>query len=587
MNWLELTFSKYPEIAVYLAMGLGYFIGNRKVRGFSLGGATGSLLMGILIGAFFKVPVSGMAKSVVFLLFMFGIGYSVGPKFFKALKGDGWRFGVLGVVVPVVGLVTAYVVARILGLDIGYASGLLSGSLTESPAIGTASEAIRALALPDDVKTKLISHIAVADALCYVFGAFGVVWMCGTLGPKLLGINLRTEAEKIEAQYGVVRTKDGVAPAWHPFEVRAYRLAASDPLVGKTVTEMEHSTPKTRVFVQRIRRGRELLDPTPEMVLNAEDILAISGRREVLVKILGEQAVEVEDRELLSIPVASYEVFVKRSAISGRSLVDIAGDDDVRGVFLRRIMRGGQQIPIGKRTVIERGDVLQLHGSEPDVERVVKMAGQILRPTDATDFVAVGLAIFLGALLGSALYVPIAGTKVFLGTSVGTLLAGALIGYLRTLRPVFGVVPDGAVAFMQSMGLSGFVAMVGLSAGPEFIPAFKETGVGLLIGGMFVTLVPQIVGLYFGRYVLKASPILLLGAMSGAQTFTPGLATVQEKSGSPIAVLGYTGAVPVAHILLTTWGTLIVMLLSHVLNDNIVALGLQLVHTGCHFQKGV
>src|SRR6185436_17869916 len=113
--------------------------------------------------------------------------------------------------------------------------GLLSGGLTESPAMGTASEAIHALALPEDVKAKLISHIAVADALCYVFGAFGVIWFCGTLGPKLLGINLRAEAEKVEAQYGVVRTKVGVAPAWQPFEVRAYRLDPSARAVGKTV----------------------------------------------------------------------------------------------------------------------------------------------------------------------------------------------------------------------------------------------------------------------------------------------------------------------------------------------------------------
>jgi len=115
---------------------------------------------------------------------------------------------------------------------------------------------------------------------------------------------------------------------------------------------------------------------------------------------------------------------------------------------------------------------------------------------------------------------------------------------------------------MQSIGLAGFVAMVGLGAGPEFIPAVREAGVGLLIGGVFVTLVPQIAGLYFGRYVLKASPLLILGALSGAQTFTPGLAAVQEKSGSPIAVLGYTGAVPVGHVLLTTWGSVIVLLMS-------------------------
>jgi putative transport protein len=562
MDWLQQTFTKYPELAVYLALGVGYWIGNRKLRGFSLGGATGSLLAGIVIGMFFKVPVSSMAKSVVFLLFMFGIGYSVGPKFFKAMKGEGWRFGVLGIVVPVVGLATAYIVARILHLDVGFAAGLLSGGLTESPAIGTASEAIRSLALADEVKTKLISHIAVADALCYVFGAFGVIWMCGTLGPKLLGIDLRAEAEKVEAEYGVVRTKVGVAPAWQPFEVRAYRLEAAARVAGKTVAAAEQLEPGMRLCVQRIRRGQEVMEPTPEMVLQAGDVLAISGRREVLVGVLGERAVEVDDRELLSIPVASYEVFVSRPDFVGRTLEDLARDDAVHGVFLRKLMRGPQEIPIGKRTVVERGDVLSLVGSETAVERVVRMVGPIIRPSDATDFVVVGLAIFAGVLLGSALYLPIGGTKVFLGTSVGTLLAGIFTGYLRTVRPLFGQVPDGAVTFMQSLGLSGFVAMIGLGAGPEFIPAFKEAGIGLLIGGMFVTLVPQLVGLYVGRFVLKVNPILLLGGLAGAQTFTPGLAAVQEKSGSPIAVLGYTGAVPVGHVLLTTWGTVIVLLLS-------------------------
>ena len=563
MTWLTHLFTKYPELAVYLALGIGYWIGNRKFRGFSLGGATGSLLAGILIGAFVKVPVAGMAKSVVFLLFMFGIGYSVGPKFFKAMKGQGWRFGVLGVFIPVVGLATAWAVASILKLDVGFAGGLVSGALTESPAIGTATEAINALtSIPDDVKQKLVSHVAVGDALCYVFGAFGVIWACGTLGPKLLGLDLRAEAEKVEAEYGVVRTKAGIASAWQPFEVRAYRLEATARVAGKTVAEAEKLRPEARLFVQRIRRGNELLAPKPDMVLQAGDLVAISGRREVLVGALGEKATEVDDRELLDIPVASFDVFVSDKEFVGRPLEEIARDDAVHSVFLRKITRGTQEIPIGTKTVIERGDVLGVTGSEAAVDRVAKRMGTIVRPLDTTDFVAVGLAIFFGAVVGASLFVTVGGTKIFLCTSVGALLAGVVTGYLRSVRPLFGRVPDAAVSFMQSIGLAGFVAMVGLGAGPEFLPAVREAGLGLLIGGVFVTLVPQIAGLYFGRYVLKANPLLVLGAMAGAQTFTPGLAAVQEKSGSSIAVLGYTGAVPVGHVLLTTWGSVIVLLMS-------------------------
>ncbi len=563
MGWLAHLFSKQPELAVYLALGIGYWVGSLKIRGFSLGGATGSLLAGILIGAFVKVPVAGMAKSVLFLLFMFGIGYSVGPKFFKAMKGQGWRFGVLGAFIPVVGLLTAWLVASVLKLDLGFSSGLVSGALTESPAIGTASETIHGLtSIPEEAKAKLISHIAVADALCYVFGAFGVIWACGTLGPRLLRLHLRSEAEKLEKEYGVVRTKAGVVSAWQPFEVRAYEVKPDGKAAGKSVSDAEKLVPGARLFIQRIRRGKELLDPKPDTVLQVGDLVAVSGRREVLVEVLGENGTEVEDRELLEIPVASYDLFVSNKELAGHTLGEISRDDDVHSVFLRKIHRGTQEIPIGTEAVVERGDVLSVVGTESAVERVAKRVGPVVRPLDTTDFVAVGLAIFIGAAIGASLYVTIGETKIFLGTSVGTLLAGVLTGYIRSVRPLFGRVPDGAVAFMQSIGLSGFVAMVGLGAGPDFIPAVREAGIPLLIGGVFVTLVPQIAGLYFGRYVLKANPLLVLGAMSGAQTFTPGLAAVQEKSGSSIAVLGYTGAVPVGHVLLTTWGSVIVLLMS-------------------------
>ena len=208
MEWLAKLFTKYPEMGVYLAVGIGYVVGRLKFRGVGLGVVTGSLLGGILIGNFFHVAVSDQAKSMLFLLFLFGIGYSVGPSFFRNLKGDGWRWAVLGIFVPVVGLLTAYAVATFLKLDPGYAAGLLSGALTESPAIGTASEAIRGLPLSNEEKELLIGHVAVADAICYIFGTLGVIWCCASLGPKLLGIDVREESKKLEAKLGLRQAKD-------------------------------------------------------------------------------------------------------------------------------------------------------------------------------------------------------------------------------------------------------------------------------------------------------------------------------------------------------------------------------------------
>jgi len=563
MEWLGHLFEKYPEMAVYLAIGVGYLIGALKFRGAGLGAVTGSLLGGVLVGSFFHVPVSDTAKSILFLLFLFGIGYSVGPSFFRSMRGEGWRWALLGIFMPFVGLMTAYIVARVLKLDLGFAGGLLSGSLTESPAIGTASEAIKALAMPDAQKQQLVSHIAVADALCYVFGTVGLIWFCSSLGPKLLRINLRDESKKLESELGIKRTRLGVVPAWQPIAVRAYTIPGGAKVIGKTVAEAEHGVKGGRIFAERIRRNGEIFEPVPATVFEAGDRVALLGRTEVLVNLVGVAAPEVADPELLDIPVASFDIYVTASRLVGKTLQEVGETvDETRGILLRGITRNSEPIPIGVKTIVERGDILKVTGTEPAVERFAAVAGRILNPIKESDLVTLGLAIFAGVLVGAIVTIPVGHLRINLGTSVGTLLAGLLVGWLRSMVPWFGRIPEEAILFMRSMGLAGFVAMIGLKAGPVFLSALREVGYVLLLGGVVVTLMPLLTGLLFGRYVLKLNPVLLLGGLAGAQTMTAGLAAVQEKADSQVAVLGYSGTVAFGHILLTTCGTLIIALLS-------------------------
>lgn len=564
MAWIGATFAKYPELAVFLVIGIGYWIGAFKIRGFGLGPVTGSLIVGLVVGYFFDVAVSPTAKSILFLLFLFSIGYSVGPKFFQAMKGDGLRWCVLAIVTSVTGLAAAYGVSRFLGLDVGFAGGLVSGALTESPAIGTAIEAINALPLPEAERARLASHVAVADALCYVFGAFGVIFFCGVVGPRLLRLDLKRAAEDVEKRLGIDRTSPGVFSSWRPFELRAYRIQREGRVSGMTVAEVEALVPGARIFVERVRHGGHVFRPNRDTRLEAGDVVALAGRREVLTDVIGKAgADEVEDRVLLDSPSAFYDVFVTSKAIVGRTLEDIAGSDlPVHGVFLRGIRRGAQDIPVAPGTVIERGDVVRLTGSEGAVTAAANSIGEIVFPSDNTDFVTLALGIFTGALIGALIVIPVGSLRIALGTSVGTLIAGLVAGYLHSVRPLFGRIPDGAIALMISLGLAAFVAMIGLSAGPHFVDALRQEGVGLFFGGIVVTTLPLLAGLYFGRYVLRLDPLLLLGGIAGAMTMTAGLAQVQERSGSPVAVLGYSGTVAVGHILLTTWGAVIVALLS-------------------------
>jgi putative transport protein len=291
--------------------------------------------------------------------------------------------------------------------------------------------------------------------------------------------------------------------------------------------------------------------------------VAVLGRTGVLIKVLGPAAAEIADSELLQIPVASFDLYVTSKRIAGRTLQDIADNlDEAHGVLLRGIIRGDQSLPIGKGTVVERGDTLQVTGSEPTVQKLAPIVGMIIHPTDESDLAVLGIAVCIGVLLGAVVAFPIGGLKIALGTSVGTLLAGVMVGWMRSVRPWFGRFPDAAILFMRSIGLAAFVAMVGLKAGPIFVAAVRENGYLLFLGGIVVTLTPMISGLFFGRYVLKVNPALLVGGLSGAQTMIAGVAAAQEKSDSPVATLGYSCTVAFGHIFLTTWGTVIVALMT-------------------------
>lgn len=558
MVWTEQFLIRYPELAVFLAISIGYLIGTFKIAGFSLGPVTGSLFAGIAIGQLADVPIASMAKSFLFLLFLFGTGYSVGPQFMKSIRRDGLKPMLLAVVVTVTGLGMAITIARLLDLDPGFAAGLLSGSLTESPAIGTAAEAINALPLPDAERQRLVAHIAVADAVCYVFGALGVILFCSVVAPRLLGIDLSAEALKLERELGIVRRSEGVASAWRRFELRAYRVAENGLVAGLSIAAAERQASGERLFIHRLRRGDALIDATPSTVIVPGDVLAVSGERAKLVRLIGPHAEEIEDQALLDMPVVSTDVILTNRDLDGRTITQLGEGNLAHGLYLRGVTRGGNEVPIAPGVTVQRGDIVGLVGPEAVVGKAARQIGTVISATQTTDFFVLGLGIFLGGLVGVMVTFPVGGMQISLSTSVGALLSGLLVGHLRTRFPLFGRIPDAGVSLMTGLGLSAFVAMIGLHAGPVFFSAIAEAGLGLLFGGMIVTITPLIVGLYFGRYVLKMNPILLLGGLAGAQTMTAAMAAVQERSGSTVAVLGYTPAVPLGHILLTTWGSVIV-----------------------------
>lgn len=561
MHWIIETLQRFPEIAIFLTLAVGFAIGGIKFGKFSLGNVTGVLVAGVLIGQI-NISISPNVKSVFFLMFLFAVGYSVGPQFFRGLKSDGLPQVLFAVVLCVACLLSTFVAAKLAGYNVGQAAGLLSGACTISAVLGVASDSINQLGIPDDQKQAFIKALPVAYAVSYLFGTAGSAWFLASAGPKLLRVNLAKECADYETKMGG-QLEGGELSAYRKLTTRAFRVNEGSRCIGKTIAEYESQFTIPRVFVVRIRQQSKVCEPEPNTIIQATDILGLAGPREL---ILQQQAVigpEVEDREVFDFPVEMLDVVLTNKAFVGKTLAEVRESDAgnrARGVFLRKIIRAGQEIPLNAGTKVDRGDVLQLVGATRDVERVAKNLGYADRPTDNTDIVFMGTGIVLGALVG-AMVIHFGKVPISLSTSGGALIAGLVCGWLRSVNRTFGRIPGPALWVFNQIGLTTFIAVVGLTTGPSFVAGLREAGVSLFLWGVFVTTIPFVIGLYAGKYLFKMHPGILLGACAGARTTTAALGAIQDEAQSKVPALGYTITYAVGNTLLIMWGVAIVLMM--------------------------
>jgi putative transport protein len=404
----------------------------------------------------------------------------------------------------------------------------------------------------------------VAYAVTYIFGTVGSAIVLALLGPALLGIDLEAACKKYEEEHGGgKKVAGGPGTAWHQFELRAFRVRERGPAVGKTVQQAEALIPDQRVFILRLRQNGAITDAIADTVIRASDIVAVAGRRDVLVKLIGEQAEEVDDRELLAVRIEGVDVYVTSKAVDGKTLEELSKLPPARGVFLRKITRGAIaiDIPILPDTKLNRGDIVTIVGREPDVAAATKMLGRPDRVTDVADVAFIGAAIAIGALVGAIVY-KVGSVPLTLSTSGGALISGLFFGWLRSVYPTFGRIPSPTVWFMNSVGLNMFIAVVGISSGPGFVAGLQQLGFSLFLWGVVVTSVPLILAMYVGKYVFRFHDAILLGCCSGARTTTASLGMINDRAKSQIPGLGYTVTYAVGNTLLTIWGMVLVMLMT-------------------------
>ncbi|MFD8205661.1 aspartate-alanine antiporter [Streptomyces sp. NPDC059695] len=556
-------FQPHPELLVFITVALGFLFGKLRYKAIALGAVTGCLVAGLLLGAQFKVTIDGTVKNLFFTMFLFALGYKVGPQFFRGLKKDGLPQVVNAVVVCVTGLLVSWGFAVMLGYGPGLSAGLLGGALTQSAVIGVAQDAIGNLPglSADQMKTEE-NLVAIGYAVTYPLGTILCAMLLANVLPKLYKRDLAAESAQMAKELDAPGDNPDLAEGYYEVVLRAYEMDHS-PLVGRTIDDFENQQKELghRIYITRVRREGRILAHDQQTVLRSGDVLAVSALRGSLVDFDARTHIgpETDDVELLGYQTESLHVVASEKAHLGQTVAELRREPFMVGVYIDRIYRSGAEFPYRLSTKLERGDTVILTGPKRLVDPAGRAIGKPVPTSFATDMLWVGLGIFLGGCIGIPA-LTVSGVPISLSTSGGALIMGLVFGWIRGKYPTYGNVPPGAQWFMDTLGLCLFVAVVGINAGPSFTSGLSTAGWGLLVWGAVATVVPLIVGFLYGHYVQKIRFPILMGVLAGGQTTTAAIGAINEQSRSQIPTLGYTIPYAVGNVLLTIWGAVIVIL---------------------------
>lgn len=565
MDWILEIFRNNPSIPIFLTIGIGFWIGKLKYKTFSLGTVTSVLLVGVLVGQM-DIPISGPVKSVFFLLFLFAIGYSVGPQFFNALKGSGIKQVIFAVIMCALCLGVTVGVALIFGYNPGEAAGLFSGAQTISAVIGVGDDTIRTLSASAADKQNWIDLVPVCYAVTYIFGTIGSAYILAYIGPAMLGGLSKVKAQTVELEKSMNESSLTSDPAFinalRPVVFRAYKADGDFFATPRTIAEIEDNMAKLgrRIFVERVRTAGKVVDaPAATTAIAKGDEVVLSGRREYVIQDESWIGPEVADAELLSFALEKIPVMIATRQCNDITVDGLRALPQMKGVAISAVTRGGQPLPVLAQTRLMRGDMVTITGLKSEVDAAAKAIGYADRPSKTSDMVFVGLGIFIGALIG-AITIHLGGIPVSLSTSGGALISGLILGWLRSKHPTFGHIPDASVWLLNNLGLNMFIAVIGITAAPTFISGIKEVGPMLFVAGIICTTLPLIIGVILGAKVFKFHPAINLGCCAGSRTTTAALGAIQESLDSTVPALGYTITYAIGNTLLILMGVAITLI---------------------------
>ena len=541
-----------PILGFFLVLSLGYLIGNISVLGISLGPVGGVLIAGLVFGHFGFTMYTG-AQTFGFVLFIFCVGYQAGPNFIDVLLSDGLKYLTLALVVAATGFGLAVGLANLLGFAPGLSAGLMGGAMTTTPTLAAAQDAVQSglAKMPEGFTSEqVLTNIGASYALTYLFGLVGLILII-RLMPRVLGLDLPAEAAKLASGDDLES-----GPDLSEITRRTYRIT-KEKFIGRTLREVKLAVPKDISIVAIRRQGNEIpIDFDTRFELN-DEVLVI-GRIGFLLEHIHDFGEEISDQEGLHVSMITAQVVVSKSEVIGVPLADIRLEKYM-GVLLLDIRRQRTKLPFSGSLVLHRGDVITIYGPELAVQPLTENVGHVEQDVDETDLFTFALGIAVGIGLGT-LAVTLGGVTIQLGMAGGLLISGLLVGFLRSIWPVFGRVPSASSWVLMEFGLLLFMAGVGINSGSGIVEIIQSAGIKLIIAGVMVTSIPVFIGYFFSTKILKLNPVEALGGVTGSMTSGAALRVLTDAAKSNVPSLSYTGAYAFANVILTLAGTFIMMI---------------------------
>ena len=545
-----------PVISIFVCLALGYLIGKLKIKSFTIGATVGTLLVGLLISLVFKgagtYQIDGTVKTIFFSLFIFAIGYEVGPSFFASLKSSGLKIIILSLFFAVAAFVVSIVLFKAFGIGAGEAGGILAGSLTQSAILGTADSTMKGMLSGTELKTAE-SQMAIAYALTYVFGTVGVVVFLKNGAAKLIGVNLTDTVKKKIDQTNFHESSSENTVVGN-IKARAFCIENGAEFIGKTIGSVEEQYGDDLTITQIIRKGKKV-NLASDVQLLEGDTVTIIGLLDAVLHFEAPGMKETDDSEALKLDVIKQEI-----VLTNHFSLDVIKHLSENGIVISERRRDNNVL--SEDQALKALDHLTLVGPKALIAKVVKKLGYVKDTGTETDVSFISMGLVVGLLIGAISFV-VSGIPITLGSGGGALIGGLLFGYYQDKHSNYGLMPKATRWFCKSVGLNLFIAIVGLTSGASFLSALQSMGVKVLLIGVLVTILPHIASVYFGRFVLKLDAVDIIGALCGAGTCTAALNGVVEEYESSIFAVAYTPGYAMGNILLTVLGPLVVAMCIH------------------------